>query len=155
MRRPGGHAPSIQPISVTMLGSLIVTQRRQYGASAGTTRATWRAKTSGEPGRSQNSSPSHARMGEVVQRDDGLQAPRRAQGEDLGVALERGVVERAGPRLEPRPLHREAEGVAADGGGAVERLLGVAPEVAGQTGAGRPARRPPRRTSCCAARRRR
>ena len=59
MRRPGGQAPSIQPISVTMLGSLIVTQRRQYGASAGTTRATWRAKTSGEPGRSQNSSPSH------------------------------------------------------------------------------------------------
>ena len=58
MRRPGGHEPSIQPISVTMLGSLIVTQRRQYGASAGTTRSTWRAKMSGEPGRSQNSSPS-------------------------------------------------------------------------------------------------
>ena len=59
MRRPGGHDPSIHPMSVTMLGSLIVTQRRQYGASAGTTRSTWRAKTSGEPGRSQNSSPSH------------------------------------------------------------------------------------------------
>ena len=58
MRRPGGHEPSIHPIRVTMLGSLIVTQRRQYGASAGTTRATWRAKTSGEPGRNQNSSPS-------------------------------------------------------------------------------------------------
>ncbi len=40
MRRPGGHDPSIHPMSVTMLGSLIVTQRRQYGASAGTTRAT-------------------------------------------------------------------------------------------------------------------
>ena len=59
MRRPGGHGPSIHPMSITMLGSLMVTQRRQYGASAGTTRATWRAKTSGEPGRSQNSSPSH------------------------------------------------------------------------------------------------
>ena len=58
MRRPGGQAPSIHPMSVTMLGSLIVTQRRQCGASAGTTRATWRAKTSGEAGRSQNSSPS-------------------------------------------------------------------------------------------------
>ena len=42
-----------------MFGSLTVTQRRQKGASAGTTRATWRAKTSGEPGRNQNSSPSH------------------------------------------------------------------------------------------------
>ena len=59
MRRPGGQAPSIQPISITMLGSLIVTQWRQCGASAGRIRATWRAKTSGEPGRSQNSSPSH------------------------------------------------------------------------------------------------
>ena len=58
MRRPGGHAPSIQPIRVTMLGSLMVTQRLQYGASAGTTRATCRAKTSGDAGRSQNSSPS-------------------------------------------------------------------------------------------------
>ena len=27
MRRPGGQAPSIQPMSITMLGSLIVTQR--------------------------------------------------------------------------------------------------------------------------------
>ena len=57
MRRPGGDAPSTQPISMTMLGSLIVTQCRQYGASAGTTRSTWRVNTSGEPGRSQNSSP--------------------------------------------------------------------------------------------------
>ena len=59
MRRPGGYAPSIHPMSITMLGSLTVTQRRQWGASAGTTRATWRANTSGEPGRSQNSSPNH------------------------------------------------------------------------------------------------
>ena len=29
MRRPGGQAPSIQPMSITMLGSLIVIQRRQ------------------------------------------------------------------------------------------------------------------------------
>ena len=43
-----------------MLGSLIVTQRRQYGAKGGRIRATCRAKMSGEPGRSQNSSPSHA-----------------------------------------------------------------------------------------------
>ena len=59
MRRPGGQSPWIQPIRVTMFGSLIVTQRRQCGASAGTTRPTWRTKTSGEPGRNQNSSPSH------------------------------------------------------------------------------------------------
>ena len=59
MRRPGGQAPSIQPMSITMLGSLTVIQRRQCGLSAGTMRATWRAKTSGDPGRSQNSSPSH------------------------------------------------------------------------------------------------
>ncbi len=59
MRRPGGVAPSTQPISITMLGSLIVTQCRQYGASAGNVRRTCRANTSGEPGRSQNSSPSH------------------------------------------------------------------------------------------------
>ncbi len=59
MRRPGGQAPSTHPISITMLGSFTVIQRVQYGASAGTTRATWRANTSGEPGRSQNSSPSH------------------------------------------------------------------------------------------------
>ena len=59
MRRPGGQAPSTQPISITMFGSLIVTQRPQCGARTGTTRSTWRAKMSGEPGRSQNSSPSH------------------------------------------------------------------------------------------------
>ena len=29
MRRPGGQAPSIQPMSITMFGSLTVTQRRQ------------------------------------------------------------------------------------------------------------------------------
>ncbi len=57
MRRPGGQSPAIQPMSITMFGSLIVIQWRQEGARAGTMRATWRAKTSGEPGRSQNSSP--------------------------------------------------------------------------------------------------
>src|ERR1700733_6404205 len=75
-------------------------------------------------------------MGEVVQRDDRLQAARPAEGEDLGVALQRGVVEGTRLRLEARPLHREAERVAADGRGAVERLLGMAPEVAGQPGTG-------------------
>ena len=139
MRRPGGHAPSIHPMSMTMLGSLTVTQRRQCGASAGTTRATWRAKTSGEPGLSQNSSPEPPRVGEVVQRDHGLEAPRRAQGEDLGVALERRRVEPARRGLQPGPFHREPERVAPDGGGAVQCVFGVAPEVARHTRARHPA----------------
>ena len=78
-------------------------------------------------------------MGEVVQGDDGFEAAGAAEGEDLGVALEGGVVEGAGLGLEAGPLDREAEGVAADGGGPVEGLFGVAPEVAGQARAGGPA----------------
>ena len=63
-----------------MLGSLMVTQRRQKGASAGTTRSTWRAKTRASPGRRQNSSPNHHGWREVVQRDDGLEATGRCTG---------------------------------------------------------------------------
>ena len=59
-RRPGGCVPSIQPFTIMMLGSLMVTHLRQWGASAGSTRATWRAKRSGDPGRNQNSSPKKA-----------------------------------------------------------------------------------------------
>ena len=84
------------------------------------------------------------RMGEVVQGDDGLHAPRRAEREDLRVALQCAGVESPGLRLEPRPLDGEPERVAADGGGAVQRLFGVTPEVAGQTRAGGPAGALPR-----------
>ena len=76
------------------------------------------------------------RVGEVVQGDDRLEAAVDAHGEDLGVALEGGVVVGARAGLEPGPLDRQAEGVAADGGGTVEGLFGVAPEVTGQAGAG-------------------
>ena len=44
------------------------------------------------------------RVGEVVQRDDGLETPRRAQGEDLGVALERRRVELARARAPAGPI---------------------------------------------------
>ena len=59
-------------------------------------------------------------MGEVVQRHERLHAPRPAALEDRGVALEGAVVDLARCRLDPRPLDAEAEGVAAERGGAVE-----------------------------------
>ena len=136
MRRPGGHEPSIQPISVTMLGSLIVTQRRQYGARG---REDPR-HVPGEDVRRAGPQPEllaePRRVGEVVQGDDGLQAPVDAHGEDFGVTLEGGVVVDAGPWFEAGPLDRQAEGVAADGGGPVERVGGTAPEVTRQARAG-------------------
>ncbi len=152
MRRPGGLAPSIHPISTTMLGSLIVTQCRQYGAKAGMTRATWRANDVGRSRAQPELLPLPPRVGEVVEGDDGLEAPRRAQREDLGVALERGVVEAARAGLEAGPLDGQPEGVAADGRRAVERLLGIAPKITGDARAVRRGRCPPSRPSCCGAR---
>ncbi len=70
-------------------------------------------------------------MGEVVEGDDRLESPGQAQREDLGVALERGVVVVARARLQPGPLDRQPKGVATEDGGAVERLLGMAPEITG------------------------
>ena len=140
MRRPGGQSPSIQPISITMLGSLIVTQRRQYGASAGTIAGDVAGEHVGRAGAQPELLAQPPRVGEVVQRDHGRHAPCCAHGEDLGVALERGVVERPGTRLQPGPFHREPEGVAPDGRRPVQRLLGMPPEVARQARARRPAR---------------
>ena len=57
--RAGGWMPRTQPARARALGSFTVTQWRHRSPSRATTRATWSAKRSGEPGISQNSSPSH------------------------------------------------------------------------------------------------
>ena len=132
MRRPGGQAPSIQPISITMLGSLTVIQRLQCGAERGDDAGHVAGEDVGRARAEPELLPQPPRVGEVVQRHHRLQAARRAQGEDLGVALQGGVVECTGSGLQAGPLHREAEGVAPDGGGPVERLGGMPPEVARQ-----------------------
>ncbi len=75
------------------------------------------------------------RVAEVVQRDDRLEPTVTTQGEDLGVALEGGVVELAGARLQAGPFDGEPEGIAPDGSRPVECLGRVSPEVAGDAGA--------------------
>ncbi len=80
------------------------------------------------------------RMAEVEQRDHGSEPAFVAEREDLGVALQRALIELAAPGLEPRPLHREAKGVAAQSGGPVECFGRVAPEITGQARALGPAR---------------
>ena len=131
-----------------MLGSLTVTHRWQCGASAGSTRCTWRRNRSGDPGRNQNSSPSQLGMGEVVEGDHGLEAARGAHLEDLDVAGQRGIVEPSGLGLEAGPLDGETERGAPDGRRPVQRLLGVGPEVARHARTLRPPRALPCPPSC-------
>ena len=139
-RRPGGCAPSIQPLCMRTLGSLTVTQRRQWGARDGITRCDVAGEAVRRPGAQPELLSQPGRVGEVVQGDIGLQATRRAQLEDLDVAGQGGVVEAPRLGLQPGPFDREAKRVAADGGRPVQRLLGVGPEIARRTGALHPSR---------------
>ena len=156
MRRPGGH-DALDPAHERHDVGLVDRHpapavRRQRAARPG---PTCRAKMSGEPGRSQNSSPSHNGWVKWCSVTMGSRPRVDAHGEDLGVALERGGVEgaRAGARAGPtRPT----------GGRRCSRWRrrGRAPPRDGARShrpgrSGRPGRRPPRRPSCCAARRRR
>ena len=70
-------------------------------------------------------------MREVVQGDERLHPPLPASVENRRVARQRPVIDLAGRRFDPRPLHTESKAVAAEGGGAIEVLLVARPEVDG------------------------
>jgi hypothetical protein len=129
---PGGNIPACQPMVATMLGSLMVQARVMTSPSASATTAQKRAKRStgvaalpAAPGRQP------ARGGEVVEGDDGVDAPLPQPGALAPVVLEGGPGELALGRLDPAPLDREAVVVQAQVGHQVGVLLPAVPRVAG------------------------
>ena len=105
MRRPGGQAPSIQPISITMLGSSTVTQRRQCNAECGDDAGHVPGEDVGRAGAEPEFLAQPPGVREVVQRHHRLHAPRRGQarGSRRSARARRRRTLRDGARAAPTP----------------------------------------------------
>ncbi len=121
---PSSHEPRARTLI-----SLMVTQWRTSSPSVSTTTPTQAAETLGSVGPQPEVLAQPGRVGEVVEGDERRQLALEAGVDDGRVADERLLVRRAVLGEDPRPLDAEAEAVAPQPGGAVERLFGALPEA--------------------------